>query len=151
MNFTPHLLMLEVDNEFGVLTRITAQIRREGWNIPGLSVAKLPDGLTARLTLSLLCPQSSAAAVTDRLSRLNCVRSITSCTKSTHAIAELALFCCDDGEKAAKEGCFEVSTGVYGFCGPKDEIDGLIERLAPKEVSRSGEIAVRRNSAREEA
>ncbi len=106
MNLTPHLLMLEVDNEFGVLTRITAQIRREGWNIPGLSVAKLPGGLTARLTLSLLCPQSSAAAVTDRLARLNCVRSITSCTKGTHAIAELALFCCDDGERAAKEGCF---------------------------------------------
>ncbi len=144
MHLTHHLLTLEVDNEFGVLTRISAQIRREGWNIPGLSVAELPGGLTARLTLSLLCPQSSAAAVTGRLSRLNCVRSIEYCTDSTHSIAELALFACDDGDEALKAGCSEVSGGVYRFCGKKDEIDSLIERLSPRGLSRSGEIAVKR-------
>ncbi|MGI6151317.1 MAG: hypothetical protein ACOYIR_05140 [Christensenellales bacterium] len=144
MNLTPHLLTLEVDNEFGVLTRITAVIRREGFNISGLSVAELPGGLTARVTLSLLCALSSAAAVIDRLKRLNCVHSIASCTRETHAIAELALFRWDDDKMAKEEGCFLIAPGVYGFCGTKEEIDGLIERLSPKEVSRSGEIALRK-------
>ena len=37
---TSHILMMNVDNEFGVLTRITALIRRAGLNIKGLSVAE---------------------------------------------------------------------------------------------------------------
>ncbi|MGI6192954.1 MAG: hypothetical protein ACOYI3_05280 [Christensenellales bacterium] len=150
MNLTHHLLTLEVDNEFGVLTRITAQIRREGWNITGLSVAEVPDGLTAKVTLSLLCPQSSAAAVTDRLNRLNCVHSVVSCTKGTHAIAELALFRLDDEALAREAGCFLVEPGVWGFRGTKEEIDGLIRRLAPLEVARSGEIALKKTSVSEQ-
>lgn len=143
MNLVSHLLTLVADNEFGVLTRITALIRREGWNIRGLSVAEMPGGLTSRLTLSLQCPENSTAAVADRLSRLNCVRSAEACSERTHAIAELALFSCTDGESAEAAGCFEVKNGVYGYCGAREEIDALVEKLAPAEMARSGEVAVR--------
>ncbi|MDL2257620.1 acetolactate synthase small subunit [Eubacteriales bacterium OttesenSCG-928-K08] len=88
---TAHILTLMVDNEFGVLTRITAQIRREGWNIKSLAVAECMEPSVSRITLSLECFDTTLPNVVHRLSRLACVRSVTPCDDSIHLSRELAI------------------------------------------------------------
>ncbi len=88
---TAHILTLKVNNEFGVLTRITAQIRREGWNIKSLAVAESMDPLISRITLALECFDSTLPTVLHRLSRLNCVISVTAFEAETHVCRELAV------------------------------------------------------------
>lgn len=88
---TVHILTLIVDNEFGVLTRITAQIRREGWNIKSLSVAECLDPAISRITLALVCFDATLPSVIHRLSRLACVRSAIPCDLEKHVCRELAL------------------------------------------------------------
>ena len=72
-----HILTLTVDNEFGVLTRITAQIRREGWNIKSLAAEETADRSISRITLALQCFDSTLPSVVSRLSRLACVRHVS--------------------------------------------------------------------------
>ncbi|HOR12344.1 MAG TPA: acetolactate synthase small subunit [Clostridia bacterium] len=86
-----HILTLLVDNEFGVLTRITGQIRREGWNIKSLAVAETTDETISRLTLALECFDAKLKDVIQRLSRLDCVRSVTAYKPEEHLCRELLL------------------------------------------------------------
>lgn len=86
-----HILTLLVDNEFGVLTRITAQIRREGWNIKSLAVAESMDPAISRITLALECYDTTLPEVMHRLSRLACVRSVTAYNPEQYVCRELAI------------------------------------------------------------
>lgn len=86
-----HILTLLVDNEFGVLTRITAQIRREGWNIKSLAVAESMDPAVSRITLALECYDTTLPEVMHRLSRLACVRSVTAYHPEQYVCRELAI------------------------------------------------------------
>ena len=86
-----HILTLMVDNEFGVLTRITAQIRREGWNIKTLAVAECVDSSISRITLSLECFDATLPQVIHRLSRLACVRSVSAYEPGSQLCRELAV------------------------------------------------------------
>ena len=86
-----HILTLMVDNEFGVLTRITAQIRREGWNIKSLAVAETLDPAISRITLALECYDTTLPEVMHRLSRLACVRSVTAYSPDQYVCRELCI------------------------------------------------------------
>lgn len=72
---------LTVDNEFGVLTRVTALIRREGWNIKSLSVDETERSDISRMTIDLECAEHTAEQVIKRLSRLASVRAIDDLTR----------------------------------------------------------------------
>lgn len=82
---------LMVDNEFGVLTRITALIRRAGWNICSLAVAESEKKELSRLTICLECRHHTLESVLERLGKLNCVRKVSVYEKETQVAQELAL------------------------------------------------------------
>jgi len=86
-----HILTMLVDNEFGVLTRITAQIRREGWNIKSIAAQETEDTAVTRITLTLECFDSTLPSVVHRLSRLACVRGVTAFDAEGFLCRELAL------------------------------------------------------------
>ena len=86
-----HILTLTVDNEFGVLTRITAQIRREGWNIKSLSAEETADPSISRITLALQCFDATLPNVVNRLSRLACVRHVSAYDEELCICRELAV------------------------------------------------------------
>ena len=86
-----HVFTLMVDNEFGVLTRITALIRRIGCNIHSLTVSETAGREIARLTLRLECRHHTPQAVIDRITRLDCVHEMTPFTPQTQTARELAL------------------------------------------------------------
>ncbi|MFW6081346.1 MAG: acetolactate synthase small subunit, partial [Desulfosalsimonas sp.] len=51
MNETKHLLSILVDNEPGVLSRITGLFSGRGYNIESLSVAETVDPTISRITM----------------------------------------------------------------------------------------------------
>ncbi len=98
-----HILTLMVDNEFGVLTRITAQIRREGWNIKSLAVAQSMDPAISRITLALECFDTKLPVAMHRLSRLACVRSVTAYDPEHYVCRELAVIRLASDDAGAEE------------------------------------------------
>ena len=86
-----HILTLTVDNEFGVLTRVTAQIRREGWNIKSLAAEETADPALSRITLALQCFDATLPSVLHRLSRLACVRHVSAFDEDRCICRELAV------------------------------------------------------------
>jgi acetolactate synthase-1/3 small subunit len=63
-----------VDNEFGVLTRITAMLRREGFNIKSLAVEVTDIPEISQMLISVECLESAVSRVLIRLNKLGCVK-----------------------------------------------------------------------------
>lgn len=82
---------LMVDNEFGVLTRITALIRRAGWNIRSLAVAETQEAEISRLTICIECRNNTLEQAQERLGKLACVRDISVFSRENQVAQELAL------------------------------------------------------------
>ncbi|MDL2235640.1 acetolactate synthase small subunit [Christensenellaceae bacterium OttesenSCG-928-L17] len=148
------ILTLMVANEFGVLTRITAQIRREGWNIKSLAVAECIDPTVSRITLSLECFDTTLRQVIYRLSRLACVHSVSAYEPDVQlcrelAIAKLPKLCKEVQALADKyaaqiihqhdEGCvLELS----GLPATLDEFIAALKEIGMMDVVRTGPIVL---------
>lgn len=65
---------LLVDNEFGVLTRITAMLRREGFNIKSLAVEVTDNPEISQMLITVECIDSAVSKVLSRLNKLGCVK-----------------------------------------------------------------------------
>ena len=73
------ILVMDVDDEFGVLTRITGRIRREGLNIAELSVAQTSVAGISRMTIRVELRGIPVEQVISRLARFDCVKDIHLC------------------------------------------------------------------------
>lgn len=147
-----HLLTLMVDNEPGVLTRITAQIRREGWNIKSLSVAESQDPLVSRITLALECYDLTLPAVENKLSKLACVRSVNAFEEKNNICRELAvirLFDRTDDMRTfvnASKASIVIDSGedyVIEFVGTPEEVDAFTsscEEFSKINCARTGAV-----------
>jgi acetolactate synthase-1/3 small subunit len=146
---------MNVDNEFGVLTRITALIRREGWNIKSLAVAETVDSSISCLTVCIECLDSALEHVRVRLGKLDCVHSLIVFDPQKHERIELAVVRVLTPDKSAAEACAQ-SFGARLSCPDGDRqvfeitkdpvrIDAFISELASLgtiNVTRSGAIMV---------
>ena len=72
-----YILTMTVDNNIGVLTRITTQIRREGLNIRRLAVEETENPEVSRLTMTFSCLEGFYGGVLKRFSQMSCVHEIT--------------------------------------------------------------------------
>lgn len=143
-------LTLMVDNEFGVLTRVTAMVRREGWNIKSLSVAETANPAVSRLTLCVECVPGTLDHVTARLGRLACVRTLSLYSPATHTGRELLLARtnADDTALAALVARYDarlLSGGVLEASGTPEQLDALLAELrdlGPVEAARSGIVTL---------
>lgn len=147
---------LMVDNEFGVLTRITALIRRAGWNIRSLAVAETQTAEISRLTICIECRNNTLEQVLERLGKLACVREISVFSRENQVAQELALvrvrkdderkldeLCAREGYKTLYEDENERVLAIT--CEPEQigsAIRGLRE-LGAEELARTGLIAMK--------
>ncbi|MDR2909081.1 MAG: acetolactate synthase small subunit [Oscillospiraceae bacterium] len=154
---TRSVFTLMVDNEFGVLTRITALIRRWGWNIRSLAVAETKTPEISRLTVCLECRHFSLEHVLEKLSTLNCVREVTLYEEETQVSREFALLRLSCGESLLAGLCERCDARVLEreadgsviltVSAQPDELDALVAELAGKglaDIARTGAIALRR-------
>lgn len=152
---TVQTLILLVDNEFGVLTRVTALVRREGWNIKSLAVAETMNTAVSRLTISVECLDSTLPTVLQRIGKLACVRAISCHSAATHISRELVLIAVGEQGRAAAEAAaaafganaeeFPGGGVLIEFAGLPSRADELIAALEPfgiQNIARSGVVTL---------
>ncbi|MGI6404607.1 MAG: acetolactate synthase small subunit [Oscillospiraceae bacterium] len=155
---TSSVFTLLVDNEFGVLTRITALIRRAGWNIRSLAVAETKTPEISRLTICLECRHNTLEQVLDRLKRLDCVREILPYSKETQVARELALLhLLVEDEASLQQVCQQMNATIVerkdghvllsAVCeeGYLDQMLPTLREQGLLDIARTGAISLRRN------
>ena len=148
---------LMVDNEFGVLTRITALIRRAGWNIRSLAVAETAVRQISRLTICLECRHDTLENVLRKLGRLDCVREVSIFEPESQVQQEMALLRVDAGSLAALDGLSRELTikplhkdeneMLLAVSGESALIDAALAHLRENgllEAARTGMIAMKK-------
>ena len=149
------ILTLLVDNEFGVLTRVSSQIRREGWNIRSLAVAETTDPTISRITLSIECFDMTLPSVLFKLKRMQCVRSVSAYDPELCVCRELAVLRVSnaDWEKCdalnARYGVRQLesfdNTRLYEVSVSPEELSEYIDAvqaLGTVEAARTGAITL---------
>ena len=75
-----HILSILVENQPGVLSRVTGLISRRGFNIESLSVGPTEDVTLARLTIVMIANDVAYEQITKQLHKLISVHKITDLT-----------------------------------------------------------------------
>lgn len=151
-----HIINMHVDNEPGVLTRVTGLIRREGWNIIDLTVAETADPSRSRLTVGVMCAVGFLPHVLNRLGKMTCVRDIGVCApEQCRELGVVSIHDAKEGDRAAIESIASRfgarllrdggSETRYELTGPLGEVDAFLAALEPYgrvRVARSGAVAL---------
>ena len=159
-----HVLNVIVDNEPGILAKITGLFTARGYNIDSLTVADISeDHAISRITIVTRGPEPVIDQIRSQLERLVPVHKVIDLTEEgSHVERELALV------KVAGKGDNRVealriaelfranvvdtttSSFVFELTGAPDKIDSfiaLMRELGLEEVGRSGIVGMMRGAA----
>ena len=163
-----HTLSILVDNEAGVLGRITGLFSARGYNIESLTVAdvsaagSLNDGAVSRITIVTSGPRRVIDQIVAQLDRLVPVHSVTDLSElGPHVERELALVkVAGVGEKRvealrladifrARPVDTTTQSFVFEISGSTQKVDQFIELMREVglvEVARGGVVALSRGA-----
>jgi acetolactate synthase-1/3 small subunit len=163
-----HTLSILVDNEAGVLGRITGLFSARGYNIESLTVAdvsaagSLNDGAVSRITIVTSGPRRVIDQIVAQLDRLVPVHSVTDLSElGPHVERELALVkVAGSGEKRvealrladifrARPVDTTTQSFVFEISGSTQKVDQFIELMREVglvEVARGGVVALSRGA-----
>ncbi|MEQ8771930.1 MAG: acetolactate synthase small subunit [Erythrobacter sp.] len=158
-----HVLTVMVDNEPGILAKITGLFTARGYNIDSLTVADITeDHAISRITIVTNGPPAVIDQIEAQLERLVPVHKVTDLTTAgPHVERELALIkVAGTGEKRvealriaeldrAKVGDATIHSFVVDLTGAPDNIDGfigLMRELGLVSVGRSGVVGMLRGA-----
>ncbi len=163
-----HTLSILVDNEAGVLGRITGLFSARGYNIESLTVAdvsaagSLNDGAVSRITIVTSGPRRVVDQIVAQLDRLVPVHSVTDLSElGPHVERELALVkVAGTGEKRvealrladifrARPVDTTTQSFVFEISGSTQKVDQFIELMREVglvEVARGGVVAISRGA-----
>ena len=154
-----HTISILVENEFGVLSRVSAMFSGRGYNIESLSVAETLDSSVSRITLTVRGDASVLEQVIKQLYKMVPVISIVDFRQGEYVERELALIkvTFDSTTRAEvmnivsifRAGVIDVGSNVciIETRGAQEKIDAMIRLLAPlgiKEIARTGSAALYR-------
>lgn len=157
-----HIISVLVENEFGVLAKISGLFSGRGFNIESLCVAESPDPTISRITLVTSGDDRVLEQITRHLNKLVNVIRVCDFEDARHVERELVLVkvASSDrtrGEVASVASIFrgkiiDVAEGsmVVEVTGDGDKIDAFIDLLRPfglLEVVRTGIVAMFRGAA----
>lgn len=156
-----HVLSVLVENKSGVLSRVIGLISRRGFNIDSLSVGPTEDPTRSRITIIVDADTQSYEQIVKQLNKLVCVYKLQDLTNDAYIERELVLFKVDAPAEKRSEvvevaNLFRaniVDVGATSLTieatGSQSKLTGLEELLAAygiKEITRTGKIAISRNS-----
>ena len=158
-----HVLAVTVDNEAGILAKITGLFSARGYNIESLTVADVSaDHALSRITIVTSGPPRVIDQIIAQLDRLVPVHSVTDLTETgAHVERELALVkVAGTGEKRiealrladvfrAKVVDTTLSSFVFEITGTSDKVDSFITLMREcglVEVGRTGVVAIARGA-----
>ena len=161
MDNSKHVLSVLVQNESGVLSRVIGLISRRGFNIDSLSVGPTEDPTRSRITIIVDADTEAYEQIVKQLNKLVCVYKLQDLTNDAYIERELVLFkVCAPAERRSEvievANLFRASIVDVGASsltieatGSQSKLEGLEELLAAyglKEITRTGKIAISRNS-----
>jgi acetolactate synthase-1/3 small subunit len=154
-----YVLSVLVDNQAGVLSRVSGLFSRRGFNIDSLTVGETSDRSISRMTIVVTGDEYVLEQITKQLSKLVEVISIQHCQSTETVMRELALIKVHADESKrhqvletaniyrARIVDVSVDSVVIEVTGSEDKIASLIRLLEPlgiKELVRTGLTAMSR-------
>ncbi len=154
-----HTISVLVENEFGVLSRISGLFSGRGFNIESLSVAPTLDDSISRMTIVTSGDDQILEQITKQLNKLIDTIKVIDFTGQDYVERELALVKVTAEEETRAEvlrivdifrgKVVDVTPRSYTveITGAPGKIDAIVELLRPmgiKEIVRSGPIVIGR-------
>ncbi len=154
-----YVLSVLVENNAGVLSRVSGLFSRRGYNIDSLTVGETHNPAQSRMTIVVRGDEYTLEQIEKQLAKLIEVISITKCESDTTVVRELALIkvaVTPENRSAIVEtvDIFRarfVDVGLESLIveatGSEQKIEGLIKLLEPygiKELVRTGLTAMGR-------
>ena len=156
-----HILSVLVENKPGVLSRVTGLISRRGFNIESLSVGPTEDPTMSRVTAIVKADDVAYEQITKQLHKLISVHKITDLTNDAAIERELVLFKVN-AQPDRRNEIIEIanvfrakivdvgrSSLTIEATGDESKLKGmedLFRAYGIKEITRTGKIAMSRNS-----
>lgn len=152
-----HTISILVENDFGVLARISGMFSARGFNIENLSVNETLDASISRITLQTTGEDAVLAQIIKQLNKLVPVIQVSDMRDAPHVQRELALIkvradATTRNEVMTIADIFRAKivdvaadTCVVEITGDDDKIGALIRLLEPigiKEIARTGKTAL---------
>lgn len=156
-----HILSVLVENNPGVMARVSSLIRRRGFNIESISVGVTEDPEISRMTLVVDSDDATVEQAVKQLNKLIEVLKVTDIDRSNCVQRELALIkvFADTARRQQVMHLVEVFRAnvvdigprsmTLEITGPKDKVDALISlahELGIQEVARTGLVAMQRGA-----
>ncbi|HEY5568096.1 MAG TPA: acetolactate synthase small subunit [Gammaproteobacteria bacterium] len=157
-----HIISILVQNEAGVLSRVSNLFSSRGYNIESLNVAPTADTKVSRVTLVTRGSDPVIEQITKQLGKLIDVVAITDLTSFDHIERELALFKVhmvngrvEELTRIVAQSSARILDDHQGhytieFIGGSQEVDRFMERIAATgrltTVVRGGAMAVARGA-----
>ncbi|HYQ15345.1 MAG TPA: acetolactate synthase small subunit [Polyangiaceae bacterium] len=161
-----HTFVAYVEDQPGVLNRVTSLFRRRGYNIVSLNVGRTHQEGISRMTMVVEATDDTAVRIEANLYKMVNVLSVEDITHKQNVSRDMVLI----KVKAAPERRSEIfqlcevfrahfidvhpETMIVEVTGTQDKIDGLITMLAPfgiLELVQTGTIAMTRGGKGEAA
>ncbi|HAM14548.1 MAG TPA: acetolactate synthase small subunit [Eggerthellaceae bacterium] len=155
------VLSVLVENKSGVLLRVVSMISRRGFNIESLSVGPTEDPTRSRITILADVSDEAWEQITKQLNKLVVVHKIADLTDDASIERELVLFKVNAPAERRSEvieiaNLFRASVVDVGrssltieATGTESKLQGmedLLQDYGIKEITRTGKIAISRNS-----
>lgn len=155
-----HTISILVDNEFGVLSKVSSLFSGRGFNIESLCVAETLDPKVSRMTIVTTGDDQIVEQITKQLNKLINVIKVSDLTAEEHIERELALIKvnanADDRAEILsvidifKGKVVDVSPTTYTIemTGDAEKVNAITELLRPfgiKEIVRTGKVAMARS------
>ena len=161
MSADPHVFVVDVEDEPGVLTRVSSLFRRRAFNIVSLTVGVTEKPGISRMTIVVDAPDVAARRIEAHLWKLVNVIKVEDVTRAAGVRRELVMVKVAADTEARthvmklaevfRARVVDVSSDslILESTGTSDKIAGLLEVLRPfgvLEVARSGHVAMLRGT-----
>lgn len=155
-----HTISVVVENQFGVLSRITGLFSGRGYNIESLCVAPLDDATYSRVTIVTSGDDNIIEQITKQLHKLiNTIR-VVDMTSEDHVERELMLVKVSCTNTSVRSEILQVMDIFRGkvvdvglksltieVTGTSDKVNAFLDMVRPfgiKEMARTGKVAMLR-------
>jgi acetolactate synthase-1/3 small subunit len=153
--------IVHVEDQPGVLTRVSSLIRRRGFNIESLTVGHTERPGVSRMTIVIESDELAVARIEANLYKLVNVIRVENVTPQPAVFRDLAMIkvAATEGTRGAimqlvdvfRARVVDVSPDslIIESTGTEDKIDGLVEMLKPYgvlEMARTGRVAMARGA-----
>ena len=155
-----HTISVLVENQFGVLSRVSGLFSGRGFNIESLTVAETLDPTVSRMTIVSRGNDQIIEQITKQLNKLVSVIKVSDLTGKSHVERELVLIkvATDPENRAEVLRIVDIFRGkvvdvtpqsyTIEISGDEEKITGIINLLKPigiREVVRTGKVAMLRD------